>query len=289
MTTRLTLAALRRYDEEVDNDADGGDDCPSYRVLDDDGSEVASSAAFDSDEERMDRLLTPRELAEIEATYNESVSPMPSHLTTLQPAAHVSSNNHFRRVSKRLSSHRDSNDESIRFDEHGGAPAPPILWYFAYGSNMNVAQLLTRIGNFGEKKLMYLPNYKLTFNKKVSMKPRVKHIGRGPDPSKCGFANVVPQEGERVYGIAYAVHQVQMDSMDIFEGVASGHYVRQTMQCYDSNDKPVSCEVYIAGPGATDDGLLPTEAYMSHLLGGRALLPQYYSDWLAAQPTIKRY
>lgn len=312
--SHLTLDALRKFDEEDDMDASltQGPLDSEHRGPNSSSSmsDDESSAAFDSDEERMDRLMTPREVEEVELQYQESIKVLsptePTAVTTTAAAAngHRKSNsgllgvsaqgsgnptNHFRRVSKHLSQLR-SEEEELRFDSTNMG-MHQTTWYFAYGSNMNVAQLLTRIGNFTEKKLMYLPGYNLSFNKKVVMKPvRSKFVGRGADPSKCGFANVVPSSNpnDRVYGISYAVHQRQMDSMDVFEGVASGHYTRNTMTCYDSDDKPVQCEVYVAGFGATDDGLLPTDAYMSHLLGGRALLPPYYCDLLLKQPTIKK-
>lgn len=234
------------------------------------GSDSGSSARFDSEEERQDRLITPRELEEIESLQHQTLRSAAMQQTTPLDRKYV-----------RLKPHHS--DEGS--DESG-----PTTWYFAYGSNMNVAQLLTRIGSFTEKKLMFLQDYKLTFNKKVSLKARHGRMDnmRGTDPSKLGFANVVPSPGDRVYGIAYSVFESQVQKMDLYEGVNSGHYTREVLVCYDEAYQAYSCVVYIACPTATSDNLLPSEGYMSHLLGGRGLLPPDYVNMLDNVPRAKK-
>ena len=158
------------------------------------------------------------------------------------------------------------------------------VWYFSYGSNMNVAQLLTRLGPFIEKKLMALDNHRLTFNKKVSLKRQSSMNAT----NNLGFANVEPCAGETVYGIAYLVHTHQVELMDVFEGVSSGHYFRKTVMCRDSRSgQLVPCEVYFAEPQAIGENLLPTAAYMSHLLAGRSMLPAEYLQMLQKHPVAE--
>lgn len=251
--SRLTASALKELDDQDSSE----DDAAVAR------SDSDVSVAFDSEEERLDRLMTPR-------AADEPISPVflnRAHLPHLPVNAPVKMRRH---------SSSDSIASSVRAGGDG--------WYFAYGSNMNVAQLITRIGDFKSKQLMYLPNYKLTFNKKLSLKP--SH--RISNADKCGFANIEPSVGEKVYGIAYLIAESQLQAMDVFEGVGTGHYSRQLMVCYDAKDQPISCHVYIACPNAIGQNLLPTEGYLSHLLGGRGLLPAHYTAWLMQHPTIKR-
>lgn len=268
----LTATNLMQLDALASEDVDDGGFHPAVAAA---GSDSGSSAAFDSDEERMDRLMTPTEMREVEAACDEPDS---------DPRAFEKKLN-LSKIGRRLSCEMELSLKSISGD---GDKRAPTVWYFAYGSNMNVAQLLTRIGGFREKTLMFLPDHRLVFNKKVSLRPQSRSLGGDPT-AKCGFANVVPAKGERVYGIAYAVDAFQVEKMDVYEGVGRGHYDRKTMTCYDSDLRPIPCEVYIACAGATSDGLLPSAGYLSHLLGGRGLLPPAYTEMLLAQETVRRH
>lgn len=265
----LTADNLLRLDDMDTDEAVG------YEFIERDGSEddSGSSARFDSEEERQDRLITPRELEEIEKL-EDRLRNATTMAETREVVAVLSEKMH--RLKPMTS------DEAV--EEESG----PLMWYFAYGSNMNVAQLLTRIGAFEDKKLLYLLDYRLAFNKRVTLKPRHQVNTRGPDPTKLGFANVVPAPGDRVYGIAYLVRESQVQKMDVYEGVANGHYSRETMNCFDEQRVPHECAVYVACPAATADNLLPTEGYLSHLLGGRGMLPKAYIELLEHQPRAKK-
>lgn len=273
MSTGLTIDALRRL-EEMDSEEPMDEDV--IRQYGGNGSDD-EDAAYDSDEERIDRLITPREMSEIEewSDANKPVPAAPAPMLERRFTIKEGATAGLKKVTKMGSDPHDDSQES-----------GPFMWYFAYGSNMNVAQLLTRIGAFEEKKLLYLPNYKLAFNKKVSLKPVCRLNSQ--NTAKCGFANVVESPGDRVYGIAYLVRESQIKKMDVYEGISSGHYFRVTKRCYDNRDFATDCEVYVACPQACADDLLPTEGYLSHLLGGRGLLPPEYSAMLMNQKTVKK-
>jgi gamma-glutamylcyclotransferase len=290
--SRLTADALARvgeddYDEEDANAVDGYDGSsvdsaaeagPPARdqvqlvpvdtgdVSDeDDCDEMASSVA--SEDERMARVYDSSKL-------DEKVFKLACKLNSA-------------RTPISTSAHTTAKFESV---EQAARPpsAVPLghVWYFSYGSNMNVAQLLTRLGPFEEKRLMALDNYSLAFNKKVSL----KKSGHGNSSSEqLGFANVVPKQGDTVYGISYLLKPHQLDLMDVFEGVNNGHYYRSTVPCRDvhNGNATVACEVYIATPQAVGEDLLPTAAYMSHLLAGRSLLPPDYLRRLEQQPVAQ--
>lgn len=185
----------------------------------------------------------------------------------------------------------------------GAAAADPAqqehCWYFAYGSNMNIAQLLHRIGPCEEKQVLALPSYTLNFSKRATLM-------KSPTPAvlaKAGFANVVPSAdaGAVVLGIGYRLTAEQMASMDVFEGVQGGHYARVMLQCRALGGTTgervtlaaieasplMSAWVYVSTPQCyCEDGLRPTEAYLSHLLAGRGQLPRWYMQPIESTAVI---
>jgi gamma-glutamylcyclotransferase len=106
----------------------------------------------------------------------------------------------------------------------------PVL-YFAYGANMNRAQMKSRAGNILEERNAQLPNYELRFNKKV----------RGGS----GGANVQPAQGKTVYGVLYKIDENAFRSMDRYEGVPE-HYRRIEVRVTPDGGPPVGAQVYIA-------------------------------------------
>ena len=42
------------------------------------------------------------------------------------------------------------------------------VWYFAYGSNLNVGQMMNRVGEWSSSNRATLPGYKLMFNVRSS-------------------------------------------------------------------------------------------------------------------------
>ena len=104
-------------------------------------------------------------------------------------------------------------------------------WYFAYGSNMNRAQMRSRAGNILEEHPAHLPNYELRFNKKL----------RGGTAG----ANVQPLQGKTVYGVLYKIEETAFRSLDRYEGVPE-HYRRIEVRVTPDGGPPVGAQVYIA-------------------------------------------
>src|SRR6202790_4952957 len=116
--------------------------------------------------------------------------------------------------------------------------ASRTVWHFAYGSNMNRAQMLSRVGNILEEHNASLPNFQLRFNKKV----------RGGTAG----ANVQPAPGETVYGVLYKIDESTFRRLDRYEGVPE-HYRRIEIQvtpdggpASPGGGQPVPAQVYIA-------------------------------------------
>ena len=80
------------------------------------------------------------------------------------------------------------------------------IWYFAYGSNLNVAQMKKRIGEWKAERKAALKNYRLTFN------------GYSAKWDNKGVADIVESEGNSVKGAIYRISEEQLAILDICEG-----------------------------------------------------------------------
>ena len=151
-------------------------------------------------------------------------------------------------------------------------------WYFAYGSNMNVARLVdARLRPegvmLGERICGRLNGWTLAFDK------------RARAPAGAGAGNIRPASGACVYGTLNALPPRGFEVLDHWEGVADGHYERRTVPVVRTDTREtVEAITYVAL--LTGDGLRPTRDYLGHLLAGRDLLPSDYWERLGATPTL---
>ena len=129
--------------------------------------------------------------------------------------------------------------------------ASRTVWHFAYGSNMNRAQMLSRVGNILEEHNASLVNYELRFNKKV----------RGGTAG----ANVQPSSGKTVYGVLYKIEENSFRSLDRYEGVPE-HYRRIEIRVKPDDGEAVPAQVYIAS--RIEKGLRPAPHYLQLILDG---------------------
>jgi hypothetical protein len=151
-----------------------------------------------------------------------------------------------------------------------------LLWYFAYGSNMQPATFAGRRGIVAVQAVpARLAGWQLVFDK-----PPLLPMGQG-------MANVVATRGSEVLGVAYAISADDLAHVDLTEGVLIENYQR------------VAVEVVALGGGAPfeawtltserrSDGLLPSERYMALLIDGAEHhgLPADYVAWLRAHPAV---
>lgn len=125
------------------------------------------------------------------------------------------------------------------------------IWYFAYASNMSRPQVEQRAGPPAEEKIARLDNYELNFDK----------LARGG----TGTANIVPAEGQVVYGVLYRITEQQVKALDRFEGVPE-HYRRSQITVVDEQGHKVSAQVYLARK--VRKGLKPDRLYLQRILQG---------------------
>lgn len=156
--------------------------------------------------------------------------------------------------------------------------ADRLMWYFAYGSNMNRRRLVDdRLKPkgviLGERVGGRLDGWRLTFDK----------VARAP--VGAGAGNIVVAPGKRVYGTLNAMPAAGFDVLDVWEGVAGGHYERRTVPVVRADrGETVEAITYVALRVAPN--LKPTREYLGHLLAGRELLPTDYFEELSAVETL---
>jgi cation transport regulator ChaC len=153
-----------------------------------------------------------------------------------------------------------------------------VIWYFAYGSNMNPARLADqrlkeRAVQMGPRIGGRLDGWRLAFNK----------IARAPAGAAAG--NIVEAPGEVVHGTLNQMPDAGLAVLDIWEGVAAGHYKRWTVPVVRADTgETVEAVTYIALK--VGEGLRPTRDYLGHLLAGKDLLPAAYWEKLKETPTL---
>jgi hypothetical protein len=151
-------------------------------------------------------------------------------------------------------------------------------WYFAYGSNMNPARLIDdrlkpKGVALGRRVGGRLDGWRLTFDK----------VAR--TPKGAGVGNIVVEPSDVVHGSLNEMPSAGLDVLDVWEGVAAGHYERRTVPVVRADSgEPIDAVTYVAL--LVGEGLRPTRAYLDHLLAGRDLLPTDYWEKLSATPTL---
>ena len=78
------------------------------------------------------------------------------------------------------------------------------IWYFAYGSNLNLGQMEKRAGSVEDMLKAKLPNFRLVF--------------RGYSDAWGGaMADIEPYEGSTVYGVVYKISEEQLVELDRYD------------------------------------------------------------------------
>lgn len=131
-----------------------------------------------------------------------------------------------------------------------------MIWYFAYGSNLDQDRFRERVGDWFKARPAVLRDHALRFSGEVSSEGG-------------GGAIIVPAEGETVYGGIYAVTHDQIAAMDEVElnsaMNANQRGSRRTVRV-DAEGDPVRAEIYEVP--APEVYRAPSEAYLGHITKG---------------------
>ena len=133
-------------------------------------------------------------------------------------------------------------------------------YYFAYGSNMNFAQMNDRC-------------------------PGARFAGRGILTDhrfhiySRGFASVAFRKGSMVWGGIWEITHAHLMTLDRYEGIPSNYYRREVIPVLlaDKAEDTVDCEIYFGSD--TEDGI-PGADYMGAVLQGArdCGLPEAYVE-----------
>ena len=148
-------------------------------------------------------------------------------------------------------------------------------WYFAYGSNMQRATFCGRRGiEFRRAAAARVPGWRLVFDK-----PPLLPIGEA-------YANIVPDSGSEVLGVAYELPAAALQAIDLTEGVLIGNYQRRTVPIVPLAEQDTAFEAFTLTSERRDPGLLPSTRYMALLIEGAIEhgLPPAYVDFLRGVP-----
>lgn len=119
-----------------------------------------------------------------------------------------------------------------------------MVYYFAYGSNMDICQTKCRVGNFKIIGKAILNGYSLRFNK--------------TSKDGSGKANIVVDRNSKVEGVVFEFTESQLETMDCIE---KGYNRSKPINVLTDG---ISIEVvtYIADSRNIDNNLLPTKDYL---------------------------
>jgi gamma-glutamylcyclotransferase (GGCT)/AIG2-like uncharacterized protein YtfP len=116
--------------------------------------------------------------------------------------------------------------------------------YFAYGSNMDAAQMAVRC-----KGHVLLGTARLVDHRFMIM--------------ERGFATVVPAPGEVVHGLVWMLTPNDEKSLDYYEGVRHGHYARELVTVTLADGSDLEVLTYFASD--TGSGT-PKESYIARIV-----------------------
>ena len=135
-----------------------------------------------------------------------------------------------------------------------------IVYYFAYGSNLNLRQMKDRCPSASFFCKALLENYKLAFTRKSSKR-------------KCGVADVVESEGAIVWGVVYALNEDELEVLDEYEGChpekKKSAYFRKEVTVFVNGDKskPITVLTYqVQDP--SKDHIPPSHEYLQQIISG---------------------
>jgi gamma-glutamylcyclotransferase len=135
-----------------------------------------------------------------------------------------------------------------------------MIYYFAYGSNMNFERLKIRDSSASRLGSAFLEGYELVFNKIAKNKQGVS------------YANIQENFNSNVEGILYSLDN--LDLLDKFEGFPK-EYFRKEIEIIFEN-KMLKTWTYIANKDKTGIDIFPEKEYLNHILCGEPFLSKSY-------------
>lgn len=131
--------------------------------------------------------------------------------------------------------------------------ADGLTGYFAYGSNLSKQQMLQRIGHIPASQQARLQHHRLAFNCHADQE---------------FYANVMPSEGDALWGVIYLCDRCAMLTLDHYEGVAQGCYRRTQVDIETAAGEQRQVEIYLAAASRLLRDGQPSLVYLDRILVG---------------------
>ena len=143
-------------------------------------------------------------------------------------------------------------------------------YYFAYGSNLDEAQMKTRCPDYVFIGKAVLKDYQIAFT--TYSKKR-----------ECGCADIMPMKGQDVWGVVYVLSGKDLDALDKSEG---SNYRRIEVTVIDEKGEGRKVLVYVVINKRFD--LKPSKGYLGLIIGGAKEFdfPTDYTDRLTKELTL---
>ena len=139
------------------------------------------------------------------------------------------------------------------------------IFYFAYGSNMDIVQMSNRCGGAATVSIAELPSHRFIINSR-------------------GVATVVPDPASKVQGLLWRITEEDERSLDRYEGVMQGDYKKTFLEVSVPGEGKIRALVYVSTdstPGEARPGYMEKIVWAAEACG----LPKTYVDqlkpWLA--------
>jgi gamma-glutamylcyclotransferase len=138
------------------------------------------------------------------------------------------------------------------------------IWYFAYGSNLSMAQRQQKTGLIHSPRIASLKGYRFAFNKGVA----------GGEV----YANIVPSTGDVVWGVVYRCDPEAMVGLDDYEALETGDYWRHPFEVETIDGELLNADAYVAGEDFVIEQGCPRPSYLNLILSGARKhgLPEEY-------------
>ena len=147
-----------------------------------------------------------------------------------------------------------------------------MIYYFAYGSNMDETQMKNRCPRRPARRKAELCNYTLAFT--IYSPER-----------KCGCADIVPNPTRSVWGLLYPVTPKDLEALDAYEGTPV-HYRRISVAVVSESETKKTAETYeIVSKAITFQK--PSRDYLEKLTSAaeKFSFPDVYRAFLGSIPT----
>ena len=143
--------------------------------------------------------------------------------------------------------------------------------YFAYGSNMDRAQLEDRVGEVGFVAIGQLHDHKLVFNRKGSYRAGA-------------VASVIATPGEVVFGVVWALAPEQLQKLSIIEDPRA--YKRDLKIVSTEDRENLTCNVFVSIPEGDTE---PDADYVALLVEAakKAGLPRQYVSMIESYKPVQ--